>query len=200
MTQSKQVGRRRGSEGDTRNDIIRAAKQCFAQKGYDRATMREIGLIANVDPSLIVHYFGNKEHLFTEVFIMDVPDLQLAERLTSIPRERWGAALADMFASIAESSEWFRTLVGVLRAAATEPKAADMLANMFRNAIIDKFSLLGISHAPQRAAMLASFMMGMAYTGHIIGIDDFVTASPEVRRALMTAFIQPILTAPIDES
>lgn len=199
MKQGKQVGRRRGTEGDARGDIVRAAKQCFATKGYDRATMREIGLLANVDPSLIVHYFGSKEHLFTEVFIMDLPDLQLAERLATIPRERWGVTLAHMFASIAESSEWFRTLVGVLRAAATEPKAADMVTHMFRSAIIDKFHLLGISHAPQRAAMLASFMIGVAYTGHIVGIDDFITASPEVRRALLAAFIQPILTAPIDE-
>lgn len=199
MKQGKQVGRRRGSEGDARNDIIRAAKQCFAQKGYDRATMREIGLLANVDPSLIVHYFGNKERLFAEVFILDVPDMQLAERLTNVPQDRWGATLAEMFVAIADSSEWFRTLIGVLRAAATEPKAADMVAHLFRGAIVDKFTLLGISHAPQRAAMLASFMMGVAYTGHIVGLDDFITASPEVRRTLIAAFIQPILTAPIDE-
>lgn len=199
MRQGKQVGRRRGSEGDARSDIVRAAKQCFAQKGYDRATMREIGLIANVDPSLIVHYFGNKEQLFAEAFLIDLPDMQLAERLANVPQDRWGTTLAEMFVSIADSSEWFRTLVGVLRAAATEPKAADMVAHLFRGAIIDKFDSLSISHASKRGAMLASFMIGVAYTGHIVGIDDFITASPEIRRALLAAFIQPILTAPIDE-
>lgn len=199
MTQQKRVGRRRGSDGDARNDIMRAAKQCFAEKGYDRSTMREIGRMANVDPSLIVHYFGSKERLFTEVFILELPDMQLAELLANVPRKQWGATLADIFVTIAESSEWFSVLVGMIRSAATEPKVADMIAHLFRNTIIDKFSLLDISHAPQRAAMLASFMMGITFTGHIVGIDDFISASPEVRRALMAAFIQPILTAPIDE-
>lgn len=199
MKSDKKVGRRRGAEGDARGDIIRAAKECFAQKGYDRATMREIGLLADVDPSLIVHYFGSKEHLFTEVFILDLPDMQLAERLANVPREQWGATLADLFVTIAESSEWFSLMVGMVRSAATEPKVADMLAHLFRNAIIDKFSLLDISHAPQRAAMLASFMLGITFTGHIVGINDFVKASPELRRALFADFIQPILTASIDE-
>jgi AcrR family transcriptional regulator len=199
MKQGKQVGRRRGSHGDARGDIIRAAKQCFAAKSYDRATMREIGLIANVDPSLIVHYFGNKEQLFAEAVMVDIPDLNIPERLAGVPRENWSATLAEIFVNIADNNEWFRTLISILRAAASEPKTADMVAQIFRNAIINKFSLLGISYAPQRAAMLASFMIGIAYTGHIIGINDFITAPPEVRRALMTAFIQPILTTPVDE-
>lgn len=199
MKQGKQVGRRRRSHGDARGDIIRAAKQCFAEKGYDRATMREIGLIANVDPSLIVHYFGNKERLFAEAVMVDIPDLNIPERLAGVPRENWSAILAEIFVNIADNNEWFRTLISILRAAASEPKTADMVAQIFRNAIIDKFSLLGVSYAPQRAAMLVSFMIGIAYTGHIIGINDFITAPPEVRRALMTAFIQPILTAPVDE-
>ncbi|MEY3989682.1 MAG: HTH-type transcriptional regulator BetI [Chloroflexota bacterium] len=199
MKQGKRVGRRRGLHGDARGDIIYAAKQCFAEKGYDRATMREIGQIANVDPSLIVHYFGNKERLFAEAVMVDIPDLNIPERLAGVPREDWSATLAEIFVNIADNNEWFRTLISILRAAASEPKAADMVAQIFRNAIIDKFTLLGISHAPQRAAMLVSFMIGIAYTGHVVGLNEFISAPPEVRRVLMAAFIQPILTAPVDE-
>jgi AcrR family transcriptional regulator len=198
MKQSK-VGRRRGSDGDARNDILRAAKQCFATKGYDRATMREIGGLAKVDPSLIVHYFGSKEQLFAESVITDMPNLNLPLRLDGIPQERWGITLAEIFADIAGNSEWFKTLISVLRAAASEPKAAEMVAVIFRNAIIDKFTLLGLSHPTQRATLLVSFMIGIAYTGHVVGLDQFISAPLEIRRALMAAFIQPILTTPIDE-
>ena len=96
-------------------------------------------------------------------------------------------------------NEWFRTLISILRASASDPKAADMVAQVFRNAIIDIFTLLGISHAPQRAAMLVSLVIGIAYTGHVVGLNEFISAPPEVRRTLMAAFIQPILIAPIDE-
>jgi AcrR family transcriptional regulator len=199
MEQRKRVGRRRGANSDARSDIIRAAKQCFAEKGYDRATMREIGGLANVDPSLIVHYFGSKEQLFAESVISDIPELNLPTRLASIPQERWGITLAEIFVEIAGNNEWFKTLISVLRAAASEPKAANMVAGIFRNAIIDKFTVLGLSHTPQRATLLVSCMIGMAYTGHVVGLDQFITAPPEIRRALIAAFIQPILTAPIDE-
>lgn len=199
MTQDRRVGRRRGTNGDARGDIIRAAKHCFAQKGYDRATMREIGLIANVDPSLIVHYFGSKEALFAQSIIIDVPDLNIPSRLSAVPPERWGITLADMFVNIADTNEWFKTLIGVLRAAATEPKAAEMVAQIFRAAIIDKFAILGVSHANQRATMLVSLMIGVAVTGHIVGLDQFITAPPELRRELLAACIQPILTGTIDD-
>ncbi|MFN5060094.1 MAG: TetR/AcrR family transcriptional regulator [Chloroflexota bacterium] len=199
MKQSKLVGRRRGANGDARGDIMRAAKQCFAAKGYHRATMREIGSLANVDPSLIVHYFGSKEQLFAESVITDIPDLNLPNRLAGIPQERWGITLAEIFVEIAGNNEWFKTLISVLRAAASEPKAADMVAGIFRNAIIEKFAVLGLSHTHQRATLLVSFMIGVAYTGHVVGLDQFITAPPEIRRALIAAFIQPILTAPIDE-
>lgn len=199
MAQHKQVGRRRGTNGDARGDIIRAAKQCFSQKGYDRATMREIGTLANVDPSLIVHYFGSKEVLFAESVIIDVHDLNIPSHLESIPRERWGMTLADVFVNMADNNEWFKTLVGVLRAASSEPKAAEMVAQIFRTAIIDKFVMLGVSHANQRAAMLVSLMLGVIVTGHIVGIDQFITAPLELRRILLAACIQPILTCPIDD-
>jgi hypothetical protein len=107
--------------------------------------------------------------------------------------------LADIFVNIADNNEWFKTLIGVLRAAASEPKAAEMVAQIFRTAIIDKFVLLGVSNANQRATMLVSLMIGVAVTGHIVGLDQFITAPPELRRALMAACIQPILTGPIDE-
>lgn len=199
MAQRKQVGRRRGANGDARGDIIRAAKRCFAQKGYDRATMREIGLLANVDPSLIVHYFGSKEALFAQSVIIDVPDLNIPTRLAAVPPERWGITLADIFVNIADNNEWFKTLIGVLRAAATEPKAAEMVAQIFRKAIIDNFVVLGVSHANQRATMLVSLMIGVAVTGHIVGLDQFITSPPNLRRILLAACIQPILTRPIDE-
>ncbi|MFZ9858276.1 MAG: TetR family transcriptional regulator [Roseiflexaceae bacterium] len=200
MTQHKQVGRRRGTNGDARGDIIRAAKHCFAQHGYSRATMREIGRIANVDPSLIVHYFGSKETLFAESVIIDVPDLNIPSKLVTVPQEQWGVTLADIFVNIADNNDWFKTLIGVLRSAATEPKAAEMVAQIFRTAIIDKFVALGVSHANQRSAMLVSLMIGIAVTGHIVGLNEFITAPPELRRALLAACIQPILTGPIDDA
>ena len=49
---------------DRREQIIDAAMRAFSQKGYSRATNKDIAREAGVTPGLIYHYFENKEALF----------------------------------------------------------------------------------------------------------------------------------------
>ncbi|HEX3737792.1 MAG TPA: TetR family transcriptional regulator [Solirubrobacterales bacterium] len=44
--------------------LLEAAREVFDAVGYDRATTREIGERAGVDPALIARYFDSKEGLF----------------------------------------------------------------------------------------------------------------------------------------
>jgi AcrR family transcriptional regulator len=48
----------------TRRALLEAGRAVFDEVGYDRATTREIGERAGVDPSLIARYFDCKEGLF----------------------------------------------------------------------------------------------------------------------------------------
>src|ERR1700760_4152576 len=48
----------------SRRALLGAAREVFDEVGYDRATTREIGERAGVDPALIARYFDSKEGLF----------------------------------------------------------------------------------------------------------------------------------------
>src|SRR3954451_7227962 len=48
----------------TRQALLEAAGRLFDEVGYDRATTREIGERAGVDPAMIARYFDSKEGLF----------------------------------------------------------------------------------------------------------------------------------------
>jgi AcrR family transcriptional regulator len=48
----------------SRRALLEAARRVFDEVGYDRATTREIGERAGVDPALIARYFDSKEGLF----------------------------------------------------------------------------------------------------------------------------------------
>jgi AcrR family transcriptional regulator len=48
----------------SRRALLDAARGVFDEVGYDRATTREIGERAGVDPALIARYFDSKEGLF----------------------------------------------------------------------------------------------------------------------------------------
>ncbi|MFX0576614.1 TetR family transcriptional regulator [Nocardia nepalensis] len=57
------VGRKRDSAA-TRTAILTAAQQLFAERGYERATVREIAARAEVNQALLFRYFGSKDELF----------------------------------------------------------------------------------------------------------------------------------------
>ncbi len=48
-------------------EILKAAYAVFAEAGYDRTTIADVGKRAGVSPALVVHYFGTKAELFAGV-------------------------------------------------------------------------------------------------------------------------------------
>lgn len=59
-------GRRRDREA-TRQTLLAAGVQVFAERGYDAATTREVAQAAGVNEQLIQRYFGGKEGLLLAV-------------------------------------------------------------------------------------------------------------------------------------
>lgn len=48
-------------------EILAAAFEVFAEAGYERTTIADVGERAGVSPALVVHYFGSKADLFGAV-------------------------------------------------------------------------------------------------------------------------------------
>ncbi|MFE8942048.1 TetR family transcriptional regulator [Streptomyces sp. NPDC007872] len=69
--------------GGTRERLLAAASALFAERGYDRATVREIAARAGVNQALLFRHFGSKQALFGEVVAQGG-----YEQLRSTPPER----------------------------------------------------------------------------------------------------------------
>ena len=78
-------GAKGGKGRATRERILAAARQAFANGGYAAVSVRSIASEAGVDQSLVHHYFGTKKDLFLSA--MDVP---------FDPMERMGGALEKL--------------------------------------------------------------------------------------------------------
>lgn len=63
----QQTPPRRRNSARTQAEILRAAGDLFARRGYAYVTLKDIALHVGVTPALIVHYFGSKRELFDEV-------------------------------------------------------------------------------------------------------------------------------------
>jgi AcrR family transcriptional regulator len=53
------TGRRPGTPA-TRDAILAVARRRFATRGYDATPLRSIAAEAEVDPALLIHYFGHQ--------------------------------------------------------------------------------------------------------------------------------------------
>ncbi len=65
---------------DRREQIIDAAMRVFSQKGFSRATNKDIAREAGITPGLIYHYFENKEAVLKAIIETRSP-LKLVESL-----------------------------------------------------------------------------------------------------------------------
>ena len=75
----------------TRAAILGAAREQFAARGYDRASVRSIAAQASIDPAMVIRYFSSKEALFAAA--VDV-DLMLPD-LSSVPATELGARVTQ---------------------------------------------------------------------------------------------------------
>ncbi|MFE5584458.1 helix-turn-helix domain-containing protein [Kitasatospora sp. NPDC056531] len=72
---------RRRDAARSRELLIRAAMELFADRGFERTTIREIGDRAGVDPALIARYFGGKTQLYLATVRMELGDSAPADLL-----------------------------------------------------------------------------------------------------------------------
>lgn len=111
---AKPIEKRRHDSGLTRQKLLRAAEQCFIDKGFDAARVDEIALLAGMNKRLIYMYFGNKEELYREVVKINLKTLLDAgrnvSRQSANPIERARAAMERYFDFLAKHPGFVRLL------------------------------------------------------------------------------------------
>lgn len=172
------VGRRSGSP-DTRSEILEAAKSVFAEVGYDRATMRAIAATAAVDPSLIHHYFGNKEQLFAASIDLPLPASEVIRTVfAQAAPDEVGRHLAETFFAVWEQAEARESLLGILRTAmGGEDQAVTAFRQFLTSAVLDQIApLVHRDDARLRALLMASHLVGVAMTRYVVRLEPIASA------------------------
>jgi AcrR family transcriptional regulator len=150
----------------TAQRILEAARERFAESGYDGTTIRSIAAVAGVDPSLVMQHYGTKSALFTSAVQLPTADDQgAAEHLLDVLVGRLGPLPPET-----------RALV---QSMLTVPEAADAM-RAYLDERVDNLaaSLDGADEdARLRALLTVSGILGLTITKHFLGLRAFDGAS-----------------------
>ncbi|MET9442522.1 TetR family transcriptional regulator [Streptomyces sp. NPDC006610] len=175
----------------TRTAILAAARERFAADGYERATIRAIAKDANIDPSMVMRYYGNKEGLFAAAVAVDLklPDL------AALPRAEIGRALVEHFLDTWEDNE---VLTALLRVGATSSSGAERMQGIFREQLLPAARQVcpDPEQVPARTALFATQLLGLALTRFVLRFPPAVELTREEIVAWLAPTVQRYLTAP----
>lgn len=187
-------GRRAGDSG-TREAILNSARELFADIGYDGASIRAIATAASVDPALIRHFFGDKATLFATTLAdhTTIPQ-RMADAFVGDP-DQVGSRVVDAYLHLWEDDETRHVLLALVRSATTSERAANMLMTVLGARMRDNPHLSQEDPAQgQRVALVASHLLGIAFTRYVIKLPEIASLSHEELVADIAPAIQRYLT------
>ena len=186
------TGRRAGTS-TAKADILEAARELFAEVGYDRATIRAIAARAGVDVALVWYYYGNKKGLFRGVMSMPVDPEEIFTAALDGPREGVGERLVRAALAVWEGPETSEAFRALLRAAVDADEGASKTFGEFLSSVMIPTLTKHSGITIETARVVASTMFGLAFMRYLIGAPLFVEPSSEELVATYGAAIQRIV-------
>jgi AcrR family transcriptional regulator len=169
------TGRRPGVSG-SRETILAAAGSSFARDGYDGATIRDIAAAAGVDPALVRHYFGSKEHLFVEALRFPADPAEFVPRLLAPGPEGLGERLATFFLEAWDAPDG-KPFLALLRSVTANDQAAEMLRQFIAREVLGRIARsLEVDRPDMRAALAGSHLVGLALVRYVIKLEPVASA------------------------
>jgi AcrR family transcriptional regulator len=172
---SGRAGRRRGSP-DTRASILLAARGSFAEKGFDKTSMRGVAKLAGVDPALVHHYFESKDDLMLAA--LDVPiDLRLViGEVTGHGLEGLGERIITRFLQVWDDEQLRTPMLAVLRASTSSEQAAELFrAGLVRMVLESISAAIDADDAMLRAQAVASQLLGLIMVRYVLRLEPLAS-------------------------
>jgi AcrR family transcriptional regulator len=172
----------------TEERILAAARTLFAEHGFQRTTIRAVAAAADVDPALVMHYFGTKQVLFSQA-VRGVDDpagggepAEVVDRLL----QSLGVKLGGLPPA---------TLV-MLRSMLTHPDAATAVRDALGRQIDQIAAASPGTDAALRSALATTMMLGICIGHQLLDLPPLAEASFDdiarlLRPSLLALMEQP---------
>ncbi|KOG29442.1 MULTISPECIES: TetR family transcriptional regulator [Streptomyces] len=179
----------------SRERILDAARAEFAERGYDKASVRGIARAAGVDPALVHHYFGTKDEVFAAAIEVSFEPAAVVPAIVAGPRDAIGERLARFFIGVWENPVSRAPLLATVRSALTHEAAAKVLRTFVLRRLLERIAAeLDVPEPALRAELAASQMIGIVIMRYVIKVEPLASADPEAIVAQVAPTLQRYLT------
>jgi AcrR family transcriptional regulator len=179
MTTTRAEQRRR-----TQERIVTAARKLFAERGYERTTIRAVAAESGTDPGLLMRYYGSKADLFAVAV-----GNELAEdaTLTGDPAQVLVESLA------AKLSDEPVGLLAMLQTLQSGPGTAGEIRAMMTDQHRRIAAALPHADADLRAGLVAAVTIGTVLGRYMLRLDGLKDAPAEQITALVAPYLRSLL-------
>ncbi|MET9804141.1 TetR family transcriptional regulator [Streptomyces sp. NPDC006368] len=178
-----------------RERILRAARDEFADRGYDKTSVRGIAKAAGVDAALVHHYFGTKDEVFAAAIEVSFEPALVIPAVLGEGAEGVGERLARYFLGVWENPATRAPLLAIMRSALTHEAAATVLRGFVLRRLLERVAAdLDVPDPEFRAELAASHMIGIAILRYVIRVEPLASAPPEQIVAMVAPTLQRYLT------
>ncbi|MER5687204.1 TetR family transcriptional regulator [Streptomyces sp. NPDC002205] len=178
-----------------RERILEAARTEFAERGYDKTSIRGIAKKAGVDAALVHHYFGTKDEVFAAAIEVSFEPALVIPAILSGGTNGLGERLARYFIGVWENPASRAPLLAIMRSALTHEAAAKVLRGFVLRRLLERIAeALDVPDATFRAELAASHMIGIAMLRYVIKAEPLASAEPEKIVAMVAPTLQRYLT------
>jgi AcrR family transcriptional regulator len=195
---ARRSGRRPGNP-DTRDAVLTAAREAFAERGFDRATIRGIATAAGVDPALVHHYFGNKDKLFLAAIEAPANPGDFLPEVLAGGRDNLGANVVRMLLRVWDGPMRPAALA-LVRSAVGNEWTARLLREFLVSQVLRR--VVGTLDMPVRereirGSLAASQLIGLVMARYVLRLEPLASASPESLVAAIGPNVQHYLTGDV---
>jgi len=178
--------------------VLGAARELFAELGFERTTMRAVAARADVDAALIYHYFGDKEGLLAAAIELPVDPAVLFTGVASDPA-RAGEELVRRVVTIWDHHPEIRErMIAILRTGLSHDHAAQLVRDLLSaNLLAALGEVLAADRRALRTGLIGSQIGGLMLARYVLKVPGAANASPEDLVRAVGPVVQHYLTGQI---
>jgi AcrR family transcriptional regulator len=165
---------RRYDAAATKDALLGAAVTVFAERGFDRTTVRDIANLAGVNQALLFRYFGSKEALFKEVMTRAG-----REQLASTPPERLLETALRSILSPDRSGVATHALEAFVRSIGNDTAATAVRRQLREQYVQALATLTDADNAELRADLALAWLLGIGLLRNVRGEEPLANADPD---------------------